>query len=135
MSKAGRLRCGALLLGLFLLAGCGDDNPTSPGRGLEVTNATDNFQYQVTGVRNYTKVVTYMWENTGTAATVNQATTVEGGSVTLVILDADGVQVYSRSLVENGTFETSTGAAGSWAIRLTYSDADATVSFRVQKKS
>ena len=54
-------------------------------------------------------------------------------SATLVVLDADGEQVYTRSLAENGTFVTAAGAAGSWTIRVTYSAASATVNFRVQK--
>ena len=115
-----------------LFAGC-SNSPTSPGVHPEITNIADNFQYQVTGVRNYTREHTYEWQNTGAIANVNQATTVTSGSVTLVLLDANGVEVYSRSLAENGTFVSAAGAPGSWTIRVTYADANATVNFRVQK--
>ncbi len=113
------------------LAGC--DNTTSPGVNPEIANVADNFQYQVTDIRNYSHVDNYTWQNTGTTANVNQSTTVTGGTATLVILDADGVQVYSKSLAENGTFVTTAVAAGSWTIRVTYASASATVNFRVQK--
>ncbi len=114
-----------------VLAGC--DNTTSPGVNPEITNVADNFQYQVTGIQNYSHVTNYTWQNTGTTANVNQSAAITGGTATLVILDADGVQVYSKSLAENGTFVTTAGVAGSWTIRVTYVSASATVNFRVQK--
>lgn len=114
-----------------LVAGC--DSSTSPGVNPEIANEPDTFQYQVTDIRNYSHVDNYTWQNTGTAANVNQSTAVTGGSATLVILDADGVQVYSKSLAENGTFVTTAGVAGAWTIRATYASASATVNFRVQK--
>lgn len=114
-----------------LVAGC--DSSTSPGINPEIANNPDTFQYQVTDIRNYSHVNDYTWQNTGTSANVNQSTTITGGSATLVILDADGVQVYSKSLVENGTFVTTAGTAGAWTIRVTYASASATVNFRVQK--
>ena len=113
--------------------GCDTEKVTSPGVGLEIHNTVDNFQYQVTDVRDYTHVDSFTWQNSGSTATVNQATTVTGGSVTLVLMDAAGVEVYSRSLTENGTFASSAGVAGAWTVRLTYSHASATVNFRVQK--
>lgn len=85
-----------IILGLCLLivvaalaTGCGE-SATSPGTGLEVNNAVDTFQYQVTNVRKYTHETTYAWQTTGAVASVNQATTVTRGSVTLVLLDATG---------------------------------------------
>lgn len=123
---------GVLLVGAALFAGCGDET-TSPGVGLEITNVVDNFQYQVTNVKRYTRQTTYTWENTGAVASVNQASTVTHGNVTLTLLDANGTQVYARSLADNGTYTSASGVAGSWTIRLDYSDASATVNFRVQK--
>jgi hypothetical protein len=134
MHQHGMIRRWILFLAVLLISGCNSESTTSPGTGLEVTNAADDFQYQVTNVRNYTHQDTFVWQNTGDAANVNQATTISSGSVTLTLLDADGTQVYTRSLAENGTFESATGVSGSWTIRLTYSRADATVNFRVQKR-
>jgi hypothetical protein len=90
--------------------------------------------FQVTDVQNYTHTYAYSWTNTGTVATVNQATALTGGTAILVIRDNGGVQVYSRSLAENGTFDTGAGAAGSWSIVLTTNRASGTLNFRAQKK-
>jgi len=121
----------AVVISVALVAGC--SNPTSPGVQPEITNVTDNFQYQVTKIQNYTHEATHIWQNTGARANVNQATAVTGGSATLVLLDSEGAVVYSRSLAENGTFISAVGVPGSWTIRVTYSAASATVNFRVQK--
>jgi len=53
--------------------------------------------------------------------------------VSLALLDANGAQVYSRSLADNGTYSSSAGTAGIWTVRVTYNAADATVNFRVDK--
>lgn len=123
-----------VLAGMTLVAAC-DKGPTSPGVQPEITSVVDNFQYQVTDIRNYTHTATYAWRNTGATATVNQAATVTSGSATLVILDAAGVEVYSRSLAGNGTFLTAAGQPGSWTIRVVYAAVSATVNFRVQRAS
>jgi hypothetical protein len=125
-------RC--LGMGLALLVGvaCGDS--TGPGIQPQITNVTDNFQYQVTAVQGYSGVLTYHWQNTGTTATVNQATTVTAGTMTLVVKDAAGTEVYNQSLATNGTLDTAAGTAGLWTIVVTYANASGTVNFRVQKK-
>ncbi len=125
---------GTILVALTLAlgSGCGD-SPTSSGVQPEINNIADNFQYQVTGLRNYSRTLNYSWEITGTTASVNQATTITSGSATLQLFDADGLEVYSRSLADNGTFASSAGAPGTWTIRVIYSSASATVNFRVQK--
>ena len=120
----------ALLLSVPF-SGCSDS--TGPGIQPEINNATDNFEYQVTDVQNYSHTLNYTWQNTGTTATINQATTVTAGSMTLVFLDANGTQVYSRSLAENGTFVSTAGVAGAWRVRVVYNNASGTVNFRVQK--
>jgi hypothetical protein len=122
-----------LVLGLALLAaGCGND-PVSPGVQPEISNLVDNFQYQVTDIRNYTHTDSYSWQNAGTQANVDQSATLTAGAASLVVLDADGTQVYSRSLADNGSFTSAAGTTGTWTIRVTYQSASATVNFRVQK--
>lgn len=118
------------LVGLALA--CGE--PTGPGIQPEIMNRTDEFQYQVSAVRNYTGTLQYTWQMTGTQANVNQATSVTSGSLQLVILDGGGTQVYSRALGENGTFQTTAGQPGAWTIRVVYGAASGTVNFRVQKR-
>lgn len=121
-----------LAAGALVLVACGSDS-TAPGIQPEVINATDNFQYQVSAIQDYTGTQSYTWQNTGTTATVNQSASVSAGSATLVLLDANGAQVYSRSLADNGTFSSSAGAAGSWTVRVVYNSTNATVNFRADK--
>jgi len=121
-----------MLASVLALSACGDST-TSPGIQPEIVNATDNFQYQVSAIEDYSGTQTYTWQNTGTTATVNQSASVSAGSATLVLLDADGTQVYSRSLAEDGTFSSAAGTAGSWTVRVSYSSVDATVNFRADK--
>lgn len=123
-----RLGLGALLLAL----GCGDD-PLAPFQP-EIGNATDSFQFQVTALRGVTTTQEYEWQHTGTVANVNQATALGGGTARLVIRDAGGTEVYRRDLTANGTFQTSTGAAGRWRIRVELVDASGAVNFRVQRR-
>lgn len=121
------------VLGLALwIASCGSDT-VSPGVQPEISNLTDNFQYQVMDIRNYTHTDSYSWENTGTQANVDQSATVTAGAASLVLLDAGGAEVYSRSLADNGSFTSAAGTAGTWTIRIRYLSAGATVNFRVQK--
>ena len=121
-----------LAAGVVLLAACGDST-TAPGREPEIVNTTDNFQYQITEIQDFSGTQVYSWENTGTTATVNQSAAVSAGSATLVLRDANGVEVYSRSLADDGTFSSDAGAAGTWSVRVTYSGAEATVNFRLDK--
>ena len=60
----------------------------------------------------------YSWENTGTTATVDQSASIASGSATLVLRDANGVQVYSRSLADKGTFSSTAGTPGTWTVRV-----------------
>jgi hypothetical protein len=121
-----------LAAGAVLLAACGDST-TAPGREPEIINTTDNFQYQITEIQDFSGTQVFSWENTGTTATVNQSAAVSAGSATLVLRDANGVEVYSRSLADDGTFSSDAGTAGTWSVRVTYSGAEATVNFRLDK--
>ena len=117
---------------LVLLAACGDDTlaPFQP----EVATPVDNFQFQVTALSNVSATVEYSWQNTGTSANVNQSTSLASGTATVTIRDAAGAVVYTRSLAENGTFQTSVGQAGTWRIRVAMDRAYGAVNFRVQKR-
>lgn len=117
---------------VILLFAC-KEKVTSPQFQPEITNAVDNFQFQVTGINNISQTLRYTWQNTGTFADVNQSCSVSGGTATLVIQDAAGKQVYSRNLSDNGTYVTSTGTTGNWTIQLVLSRCSGTLNFRVQK--
>lgn len=117
---------------MLLVVGC-SDNVIGPENELEVTNATDTFQWQVTALDQVTQTLTYTWSMTGTVADVNQSANPSGGTATLRIQDDAGVEVYSRSLAENGTFQTTAGSAGNWTITVVLDGVTGAVNFRVQK--
>ena len=121
-----------LAAGALVLAACGDST-TAPGTNPEIINTADNFQYQVSDIQQFSGTQTFSWQNSGTTATVNQSASVASGSATLVLKDANGTQVYSRSLADNGTFTSTAGTAGVWTVRIVYSSASATVNFRLDK--
>lgn len=120
----------ALLL-LFAVGGCGDDS--SAGKDLQVSNQADSFQFQVTDTKSYSHTYTYTWPNSGTAATVNQASSISSGDATLILKDNSGTTVYTRSLKQNGTFTTTAGVAGNWTIQLLANKVSGTLNFRAQK--
>lgn len=122
---------GAVALALALAAACSDN--TSPGVEPEVSNLPDNFQFQITAMQNYSRALQYSWSDGGTRANVDQSTVLSGGTATLILRDANGVQRYSRDLSENGSFVSDSGATGMWTIQVVFSDASGDVNFRVQK--
>lgn len=124
------------LLFVFLLGllACGGGNTIGPQNQPQVTNVVDDFQFQATNLSNVTQTIQYTWQNTGTQANVNQATTVTSGSATLRIRDASNAQVFSNDLTANGTFMTGTGTTGNWTIEVVLSNVTGTINFRVQKR-
>ncbi len=127
-------RSAGLLL-LLLLVGCGGGNVLNPQFQPQISNQTDNFQFQATGVTNVSQTLQYTWQNTGTMADVNQACSITGGMATLSIRDAAGTMVYSRDLSANGTFQTTpVGTTGAWRIEVFLSSLTGTLNFRVQKR-
>ena len=125
-------RASVLLTGVALLAACSSSTSLAPFQP-QINNVADNFQFQATGVTNVTWTYSYMWSNSGDSATVNQATTITGGSATLTISDNNGTQLYSQSLSANGTFGMTKGLHGSWTIKVVFTNYSGTVNFRVQK--
>ncbi|MBK7923250.1 MAG: hypothetical protein IPJ95_06390 [Gemmatimonadetes bacterium] len=123
------------LTAALLLAACGGDgsNGIGPGNQLQVTNAADDFQLQVTSMHNVTETLRYAWTNTGDSASINQATVVTGGTATLTVRGPDSTVVYQSDLTGNGTFQSTLSTAGTWFIELRLRQADGDVNFRVQK--
>lgn len=122
------------VVGVALLAtACGGSKATAPRYQPQVSNVTNNFGFQVTALDNVSDDLQYLWQNDGTTANVNQSPSNLSGTVTLVILDAAGTQVYSRSLAENGTFATSAGTSGKWTVKVHFSQTSGAVNFRIQK--
>lgn len=132
MGKRGYLLTTYLVLMVAL--GCGGGgNALDPKFQPQVANNPDNFQFQTTGVKNVTQTLTYQWQNTGTAASINQACSVSGGSAFISLRDANNNMVYSADLKANGTFTSIVGTAGTWTIQVVLSNVTGTLNFRAQK--
>jgi hypothetical protein len=121
----------AALAVVALALGC-SDNPLAPFEP-EVTNATDSFQLQATGVQDLSTTLDYTWRNTGTVANVNHSTTTTSGTAQLMVRAADGSQVYDNSLAPSLNEQTGTGTAGDWTIRLVLTNYSGTLNFRIEK--
>ena len=117
-------------------AACSDSPVAAPLAPFEpqINNIADNFEFQATGVTDVTWTYTYSWSNSGTSASVDQSTTIAAGTAVVTVYDALGTQVYTQSLSANGTFDTSSGVAGTWTIKVAFVNYDGTVNFRLQKK-
>ncbi|MDX2260127.1 MAG: hypothetical protein SFU84_00340 [Gemmatimonadales bacterium] len=113
------------------LAAC-SDNPVGL-QDPEVTNATDNFQFQGTAVASLTATQSYSWTNTGTRATINHSTTTTAGTALLTVRDAAGTVVYTNALVPSLNEPTAVGTAGTWTIVVTMTSYTGTLNFRAQK--
>ena len=119
---------------LSLLLACGDGgNVIGPSNQLEVTNAPDDFQFQVSNLSDVRQTLRYTWTNTGDSANVNQASVLSEGEATVTIRGPNGGVVYQASLGNNGTFHSLKSAPGGWNIEVALERAHGTVNFRVQK--
>lgn len=125
---------GVFLISLLLsLGSCGGE--TIVRFQPEIRNFTDSFEFQVTAAENVSQNLEYTWENTGTMANVDQASSISKGSASLMIRDADATPVYVQNLSANGTFVTNAGKAGNWKIQVSFSNLSGTINFRVQKRT
>lgn len=131
--RAGSLLACAFAVAGLMLAGCGDNTPTSPGIQPEIINNVDSFEYQVSDIRNYSGTASYVWENTGTGANINLSTAGDVGDAMLTVYDDVDAPVFTGALSANGTFATDPGAAGSWTVRVEYTSFSGTVNFRLEK--
>jgi hypothetical protein len=122
------LSVGMLTTSLFA---CDSANLIGPGNQLEVANDADRFEWQVTGLENITQTLAYTWQNTSTSASVNLSSNITSGTATLSVTDANDNEMFSGSLAQNGTFPTSTGTAGNWAITVELVGVDGTLNFRL----
>lgn len=128
----GGAACVAILL--LLTAACGGgNNALNPAFQPQVANQADNFQLQATGVKNVTQTLHYMWQNSGTAASINQACAITSGTAVITLRDANSNAVYSADLKANGTFTSLQGTAGAWSIDVALTNVNGSLNFRVQK--
>ena len=134
-----QMRPFAAMLLVVLTVACGggsddDGNPASPSAGEPgITNNTDDFQFNLPNVTNYSTNGGYPWQNTGTTARVTQSSSIASGNGTLIVRDPGGRIVFQRSFTEGGTFTTEAGPTGGWRIEMVPVNVNGTISFRVQK--
>lgn len=118
----------------LLLNGCGDSaNAIGPENQLEVTNAADQFQLQLTALDQVTDSRSYDWQNTGAKATVDVSQDITGGSAILTIRDASGAVMYQSDIADDSDGSTSEGAPGTWRIEIVLTNTTGTFNVRVQK--
>ena len=120
-------------VGVILGACSGGANLVGPSNQLQVTNATDDFQFQVTNLSSVQQTLRYTWTITGDSASVNQASAITGGTATLTVRDPGGAVVYQANLTSNGTFHTSKSTPGAWGVEVKLANVTGTVNFRLQK--
>ncbi len=125
----------AMLLAVALLTGCGGSNLIGPENELEVTNALDQFQFQVSDLVEVDDTRSYTWENTGTQATIDVSQAITGGVAFLTILDADGTVMYQEDIADDSDTTTPVGVPGQWRIEVRLESATGTFNFRVQKST
>ena len=120
--------------GILLITGC-EDSATGigPENQLEVTNAVDQFQFQLTALDDVTDRRGYDWENTGTQATIDISQAISGGSAFLTITDGAGTVLYENDVADDQDGTTPGGVAGTWRIEVVLSRTTGTFNFRVQK--
>jgi hypothetical protein len=113
---------------------CDTRIPPVPALDPQVVNLRNSFAFQATNLFGVNEDVRYSWQIDGTTATVAQSPTALLGDATVFVSDAKGVQVYQRSLAENGSFVTTAGVPGTWTIRLHFSDASGDVAVQLQRQ-
>ena len=122
------------LVALALSAACDTRVPSVPALQPQVVNLPNDFAFQATGLAGVNEDVVYSWQITGTSATVDQSPTLLLGDATVFVADANGNQVYQRSLAENGSFVTTAGVPGTWTVRMHFADASGDVGLHLQKQ-
>lgn len=124
-----------LLILALLASGCGSDEEPNPLAlfSPEIVNNVDSFQFQITDATNVTVTRNYIWNNTVTGVTINHSTSTTDGVGTVVVLDADGTEVYRSTLKASGTEQSQTGTAGPWTVQVIFASFDGTANFRIEK--
>ena len=129
-NRAGRLAL-ALVIGAVA---CGENaSLIGPDNQLEVTSATDQFQFQLTALNDVTDSRSYDWENTGDQATIDISQAIASGSAVLTIRDADGTVMYDADIGADNDTTTPQGVPGTWQVDVVLTNVTGTFNFRVQK--
>ncbi len=126
---------GQLLLTISLLvAACGgSDNALAPKYQPQVVNTPNvTFSFQATGLQNIDDALTYTWSASSGSIVIHPATSTTGGTIGLVIKDANGAVVYNGNVPASGDITPPAGAGGAWKINLTLVNYTGTINFALQ---
>src|SRR5512143_786428 len=117
-----------------LSAACGgSDNALAPKFQPQVVNTPNvAFSFQATGLQNIDDAVAYTWNASSGSVVIHPATSTTGGSITLVIKDANGAVVYNGPVPASGDITPPAGAGGAWKIGITLANYTGTINFAVQ---
>lgn len=121
---------GALLL--VLLAGCRARNPYAPGTQMNVTNATDNLQFQLLAISDLSTTLTYDWVHSADSASLSISPSPSSGTALITIEDANGTQIFNHSLLEGGTFTVASAGSGDWTVRVILGGFNGNLGFHLQ---
>lgn len=127
-------RAQALIALLLLAAACGgNDNALAPKFQPQVVNSPNvTFSFQATGLQSIDDALTYTWNASSGSVIIHPATATTGGTITLVIKDANGAVRYSGSVPPSGDISPPAGAGGAWQISVTLVNYTGTINFAVQ---
>jgi hypothetical protein len=123
----------AIFIVALLLSSCSKNNNSLAPFSPEITNATDQFQLQATGVKTTTTTITYTWNNTGVRANVDKSGVLAAGAAKVYLYDANNTQLYLGDLNLTGSEQSAAGTPGTWTIKLVLTGMSGDLNFRVQK--
>ncbi len=127
------LICAICLLAVLAVIGCGSTDEDNNNLDPDIISKVDTFSFWAGELYTVTARLTYNWTNTSESALIDHSSARLGGTATLIILDADGNQVYQDNMKSGETDITGPGNPGAWSIIVALEDFTGTVSFRVKK--
>lgn len=127
-----RTACLAAALAAGGCDGAIEPSPLDPVIEPDIVPQADGFSLRAAGLAGVSQRVTHTWPHAGAVAVVTQSSTLEAGTATLSVRDGAGNTIYVRSLAERGSFTTSRGTPGAWAIVVETSAVSGTIAFAMQ---
>ena len=125
-----RVFAATALLHTAILVACGGDP-----LGLQATVSIDNFLLEMWDMSDVTETRSYVWQNTGTQATIDILQLPCSGSAILIVKDDAGTVVHQEDIFNDNDTDTSVGVAGRWTIEVQLQNVNCSLIFTVVKKT
>jgi len=101
----------------LVTAGCNDVvTQIGPGNDPTVTIQVGSFRYEAHDLDDVHEEFSFVWPNPGTRAKVLHRGFVPHGSNIIVVLDANGTEVYRHDMLFQTDDETAAGVPGDWTV-------------------